>query len=255
MATNFLSLFTSLGLSESESKIYLASLRLGPTSVQSIAKEAKLSRTAAYDTVALLQDRGLMSTFERGKKRFFIAEEPDRALAHFKSSVESMNENLGRLDSKIGELKLKAGGEKPAVRFYEGDEAIYALFSDFATIDPDQLDEVSNMDLVYNELNKKILKDARKLSEKFRASVRILHVGETQNPRKNIQYCQLDRKIFGDFQGDIWIYADRVAFLSYVGKVVAVIMENQIFADTARFLFNAAWQICSAEKPKSSRKK
>jgi HTH-type transcriptional regulator, sugar sensing transcriptional regulator len=255
MATNFLSLFTSLGLSESESKIYLASLCLGPTSVQSIAKEAKLSRTAAYDTVSSLQKRGLMSSFERGKKRFFVADNPDSALAHFRANVESMNDTLGKLDSNLNELKLKSGGEKPAVRFYEGDEAIYALFSDFVAVDPKQLDEVSNMDLVYSVLNKKILKDARKLSEKFRANVRILHVGKTQNPRKEIQYCELDRKLLGDFQGDIWIYEDRVAFVSYVGKVVTVIMENQTFADTARFLFNAAWQVCSAEKPKSSRKK
>ncbi len=255
MATNFLSLFTSLGLSESESKIYLASLRLGPTSVQSIAKEAKLSRTAAYDTVAALQERSLMSSFERGKKRFFVAEDPERALAHFKSSVESMNETLNKLGSKMNELKLKSGGEKPAVRFYEGDEAIYALFSDFATVNPKRLDEVSNMDLVYSVLNKKILKGARKLSEKIKPNVRILHIGETHNPRDNVEYCELDRKKFGDFQGDIWIYDDRVAFVSYVGKVVTVIIENTVFADTARFLFNAAWQSCAIKKPKSSRKK
>ena len=63
-------LLTELGLTPTETRVYLSSLKSGPTSVQEIAKRAKLSRTATYDVIAALQERGLMSTFDRGKKKF-----------------------------------------------------------------------------------------------------------------------------------------------------------------------------------------
>lgn len=245
MAIDILSLFTSLGLSTSESKVYIASLKLGPSSVQSISKAAMLSRTATYDTVKSLQDRGLLSTFERGKKTFFAAEDPDRAVSYFKASLHRMEDQLDALSKASGELKMMAGGDKPAVRFYEGNEALYALFGDYAKVNPRSIYEVSNLDDVFDHIDQKVLAEVRRLTESIKSNVKILHIGEATSPREGIQYCKLDKNVFGDFHGDIWIYADRVAFVSFIGKITVVIIENESFADTARFLFNAAWQMCS----------
>src|SRR5690242_13407133 len=105
MPTDIAKLFTTLGLSETETKVYLASLSLGPTSVQDIAKEAKLSRTATYDAVEELQKRGLLSTYVRGKKRFFAAEEPEQAVAYFRDNVNKMESQLEVLLHALPELK------------------------------------------------------------------------------------------------------------------------------------------------------
>ena len=94
MSIDFTKLLSDLGLSPTETRVYLASLKLGPTSVQEVAKAAKLSRTASYDVIAQLQERGLMSTFERGKKKYFSAEEPERAISYFRGRMHELEEKI-----------------------------------------------------------------------------------------------------------------------------------------------------------------
>lgn len=247
MATDFLKLFTSLGLSKTETQVYLASFELGPTSVQEIAKKARISRTAAYEAIESLQKRSLLSSFVRGKKRFFSAEEPERALKHFKDSVTDMSSKLDDLQRVLPEMKMLAGGERPTVRFYEGREAIFALFNDLAQTAPKRLDEVSNMADLYEFLDTDYVKEVRKVVDPSKMQTRILHRGEvTHEKRAHVEYAQLPDDL-GNFHGDIWVYGNRVAFVAFVGKVMAVIIESEPFADTARVLFEAGWRMCKGK--------
>jgi sugar-specific transcriptional regulator TrmB len=247
MATDFLKLFTSLGLSKTETQVYLASFELGPTSVQEIAKKARISRTAAYEAIESLQKRSLLSTFVRGKKRFFSAEEPERALKHFKDSVSDMSARLDDFSRVLPEMKLLAGGERPIVRFYEGREAIFALFNDLAQSAPKRLDEVSNMADLYEFLDTDYVKEVRKVVDPSKMQTRILHRGEVKHEKRAyVEYAQLPDDL-GNFHGDIWVYGNRVAFVAFVGKVMAVIIESEPFADTARVLFEAGWRMCKGK--------
>jgi len=230
----------ALGLSATETKVYLTSLSLGPTSVQDIAKESRLSRTATYDAVESLQKRGLLSTYMRGKKRYFAAEDPERAVAYFRENVHKMEGHLDGFLRAIPELKLKIGGDRPTVHFYEGDEGIFTLFRDVASVNPKELDEVSNVDDIYEHLDEKFLLELRKIINPEKMRYRILYRGQPRNPRAGVHLRRLPDNL-GTFHGDIWIYENRVAFVTFVGKPVTVIIESEPFAETARVLFAAAW--------------
>jgi sugar-specific transcriptional regulator TrmB len=69
-----------LGLAAKEADTYLAMLELGPASVQDIAKKAGINRTTTYVMIEGLKKHGLVSTFERGKKTLFSAENPEQLL-------------------------------------------------------------------------------------------------------------------------------------------------------------------------------
>jgi sugar-specific transcriptional regulator TrmB len=251
MPTDFFKIFTALGLSKIETRVYMAAFELGPTSIQDIAKKAKLSRTATYETVKLLQDRGLMSTYTSGKKRFFASEDPERALAHFKQTITTMQSQLDVLSRSLGEMKLLAGGERPTVRFYEGKEAIYALYADVAKTNPTFIQEITNIEEVYAHMDRDALMDARKLlGDK---PVKILACTKAKNPVKTAEIRYLDQQL-GSFQGDVWIYADRIALVTYIGRMVTIIIENAMLADTMRIVFNAAWG-CSTPAQVSEEKK
>jgi predicted transcriptional regulator len=246
MSVDFTKLLNDLGLSPTETRVYMASLKLGPTSVQEIAKVAKLSRTAAYDVIAQLQERGLMSTFERGKKKFFSAEEPERAVAYFKGRMHELEEKIETFTRSLGEIKMLSGGERPTVRFFEGREALFALFSDFGSLHPKELFELSNVDVVYTKLDPKLLMEARKVLDHSNTKIKMLHRGELRNPRSDAEYCRLLPE-FGNFEGDFWIYENHIAFVQFIGKMMVVIIESQPFADMAKVLFKAAWSLCSAQ--------
>ena len=158
-----------------------------------------------------------------------------------------MNQELETLNKSLPELKLMGGGERPTVRFYEGDEALYAVFNDQEQVAPKQLDEVTNLDDIHEFLDIEVLKDARKSFNPTRTKIRILHRGAIVVRTPGVEFCEL-MPALGEFHGDILIYANSVAFLTFVGKTVAVIIENQALADTTRVLFEAAWRICSSHK-------
>jgi HTH-type transcriptional regulator, sugar sensing transcriptional regulator len=114
---------TELGLSESEARVYLAGLELGPASIQEIAEKTKQNRTSLYHTIGQLVHKKLFTNSSRGKKKVYVAEPPEslKALLHIK---------LKRLDTILGDLRALAntGSIKPVITFYEGFDGIKTVF-------------------------------------------------------------------------------------------------------------------------------
>jgi sugar-specific transcriptional regulator TrmB len=115
------------GLSEKESMVYLAMLELGPASVQDIAKKAGVNRATTYVMIESLKRRGLMSTFDKGKKTMFVAETPER-LKHLSDvEMKAAEEKADRLKQSLPlfmALFNSAMETKPVVRYFEGPEGV-----------------------------------------------------------------------------------------------------------------------------------
>ncbi|MBI1908390.1 hypothetical protein HYS28_03165 [Candidatus Uhrbacteria bacterium] len=244
-----------LGLTETEARVYLAMLKLGPDTVQHIAREAKISRTAAYEIISTLEKKGLASSFTQGKRKNFTAEEPEKLESYFEGRIRDIQSELGTLNRILPEIRLLQGGSsKPRVRYYKGDEAVRALFRDVALVEPTEVYEVSNLDIVYSALDAKLLSSEKKQIDYSKITTRILHCGTPINPMQNVQLRELSQPLC-EFQGDIWVYANRVAFVHFYGKVEVVIIDNQIFADTMKALFMAAWEKAPVTKAVKTTKK
>ncbi|MDZ4385041.1 MAG: helix-turn-helix domain-containing protein, partial [Candidatus Moranbacteria bacterium] len=67
-----------IGLNEKEARVYLSALELGQSTVQDIAKKALVNRATTYFVIESLMKSGLMSSFQKGKKQYFVAADPDR---------------------------------------------------------------------------------------------------------------------------------------------------------------------------------
>ena len=59
---------TSLGLKDKAAAVYLASLEIGPSPVQPIAKKAKVVRATTYVVLEELMQMGLVTKYKEGKK-------------------------------------------------------------------------------------------------------------------------------------------------------------------------------------------
>lgn len=234
-------LLADVGLLPSESKVYLATLELGPATVQHIAAKAKISRTAAYEAIGLLQKRGLMSSSLSGKKHLFASEDPSRIVSYLKKEQERFASTLTDIEGMVGTLQLMSGGIKPIVKVYSGEEALPAYFDQLSKANPTTMFEISNLDDVYTYLTSETIQKNRKaVSWKNIKTLRLLHRGEIRNKRDDVDYCKLDES-FGEFHGDISIYENFVSLMTFIGHPVVVILESKSVADTMRTLFNAAW--------------
>lgn len=249
MPTDVKQTLMKLGLSDSEARVYLSMLKLGEHGVQQIARESKISRTAAYEIVNTLQKKGLVSEITRGKKNVFAAEDPEKLEAYFEQRIKDIHTELDTLRRITPELRvMQGGGDKSRVRFFTGEEGLKALYRDVELVAPRELLEFSNIDAVYQYLDAKLLVSARTVINYDRTRVKMLHRGLPRRHSKNVQLRRLTDEV-GDFQGDVWIYANRIAYINFVTRLEVVIVDNQIFSDSMRALFMAAWNTSQDTPP------
>lgn len=242
MSTDFRALLISAGLLPSEAKVYLAARELGSSTAQHIADKAKISRTATYEAIELLRKRGLIAISTVGKKKLFIAEDPDRIVSYLKKEQEKSQNTLRDIERSVDALRLLSGGTRPTMKVYEGEEALHAYFDHVASVNPKEWYEITNADDVYGEIDEKTLLAARRsLLHVPPERVKILFRGDRKNPRPGVQFAMLPDSL-GNFHGNIAVYDQYIALVTYVGKVVVVIIESPALAETMRVMFKTAWK-------------
>lgn len=234
----------ALGFSDSEAKTYLTSVETGPSSVQDLARKARISRVTAYAAIEELIRSGLMSTVQRGKKQFYQAESPERLRAVARERAQSMQALAAEIDDAVTELKLVQRGEKPVVKLFEGKEALKAIQTDLLASGVKSLDEIYNGDDLFS-----IYGDAEELrptkeelgKRKTYARTIVKYSGEPwpSHPLNPVLSLPSDAP---DFHGDILVYGDKVALTSLRGKQISVLIESADIAQTVRAVYEMLWQ-------------
>lgn len=238
----------NLGLSEKESKVYVTALELGAETAQNIAKQSGINRATTYVQIESLKQKGLMSEFEKGKKTYYVAEDPNR-LQNFLTSLEKeLNLKKTEVNSVLpGLISIFEGmGEKPRVRFFEGIEGARAMHHDLLTTK----NKVTQGFLYLDDLFQSFPEYQQEFT-KYRIQKRITsHIIYTQKsgPREDeVDKKQLREAKFIDSKkfpiaATITLYDDKVAISTYKAKPFGVIIKNKHIADTIKAIFYWMWE-------------
>lgn len=124
MTSNLKTLLSDLGLSTSETDIYLASLQLGEASVAEIAHAAKLPRTTAASILERLRTLGFVSLQKNKGKFIYWIEDPSVLMDSQKAKLDTMQQLTGRLHSAYHK-----GDKKPTAEIYDSRGSIVNLIS------------------------------------------------------------------------------------------------------------------------------
>jgi sugar-specific transcriptional regulator TrmB len=121
----------SLGLTDSESKVYLALLKLGISSKTAIIKEAKIAPSKLYNILDKLADKGLVSMIIKDNVKNYSAANPSKIKEYLetkKEEIEKQQENLNSLLKKFENLqKEKINETKAEIYFgWKGMETVYS---------------------------------------------------------------------------------------------------------------------------------
>ena len=124
MTNNTLQSLRLLELEEREVALYMALLQLGPAPIREIASKANLNRGTAYESLKHLQQRGIVTYYPKGKRRYFMAENPGKLLILADEKQTQLQEAISLLRTEvIPDLRrLQPNGDATEVRYYEGDE-------------------------------------------------------------------------------------------------------------------------------------
>ncbi|MBI5369717.1 hypothetical protein HZA85_00795 [Candidatus Uhrbacteria bacterium] len=237
-----------LGLSDKESAVYLASLELGPAAVQDISHKSKINRATTYVMIEALSARGLMSTFVRGKKRFYVPENPDRLVSILRMQQKELEEKEHEFQKALPLLLAlyNAEGAKPQIRYVEGFEGLKTVHQTFEKLEGEYMQILPLDDAMSApELEADRPRHVSALLAE-RTAHRILAITDKYRPADlpDVGIGEMRMIPASEFpmHGEIVIRGNHVFLFSYRSAVLSVVIVSKEIADAVRVLFELAWK-------------
>lgn len=239
-----ISILKSLGFSDRAASIYLALLRLGPSSVRKLAETCGLNRGVVYEDLKWLQETGVVDFFEKESKQFFVAKDPDTLKDLVHRQAEELRDVDKRLSDFIPELKSlhHKGGEQPVARYFEKEEIIKILEDVLKVCE--ERDDLEYR--IYSTAGiREYLYSGFETFSDVRVSkgiaVKVIAIGEGGELRGLDERKWL--KAESKTPTYIIIYPGKTAYISLNAKkdLVGVVIENEGVYETQKIIFDGLW--------------
>lgn len=120
------SLLQNIGLDQHESLIYEKLLTKEINSISDIERASKLHRPQIYKALQNLEDKNLIHTVVRGKRKYYTATSPEVIEQIFSQKEKEFFDYVENLHREYE----KSHANKPEVTFSEGKEAIMKTYAD-----------------------------------------------------------------------------------------------------------------------------
>lgn len=234
------SVLKNIGLTEKESRIYLACTELGSSSVADISKQARINRVTAYDVLEKLMRRGMVNCFIKQGAKFYDATDPHIVASDFKRRAADFTKALPELS------KLRGDAIHPRIRYFEGLEGIKAIYEDTLSSRTEILNYANSREIRTHWPNY----DAEYVAKRVKKKIHLRGIAPKDEHGQWVQ--ERDKNNFREirlvpgkdfsFTNEINIYDDKVAIISYKDSpLIGMIIESQEIANTQRDIFKMAW--------------
>jgi len=236
-----------LGLSENEARVYLASLEIGRATADELSKHAQIKRPTTYVQIESLTKKGLMSTYEEGKKTYFIPESPEylkRLLDQEKQETTQKEKELSTLLPDLTNL-FDHAGERPKVRFFNGKEGIVTLREEILkTAKNKEIRIIFSQDALANVFSKEELdsySENRARNNIISKAMYTRAAGKFEGTHPSLterRFIPEDKLSLGS---DLIIYENKVALMALKGTLFGVLIENDEITKSMMSLFDLLW--------------
>lgn len=244
-----------IGLEESEARVYLAMLELGPATVTEITRKAGVTRTLGYHVLEKLGWYGLVDCVS-GKDSVlrYAVEHPNRVLQFGKDKKSEFDRHVKELENSLPLLvSLYKVAEKPVVRYQEGLAGLKNIYLEtlnakteiLSIVDLDAFSQPEVKQFAKNytkergrrRIHERLLildtPAGRQWFKKFSGSFRYTHyrwIDPTQLPG------------IAEFGGELNVYGDTVMMaLMKRQNYLGILIESSALANIIRGLFELAW--------------
>lgn len=239
-------ILTKIGLTNNEVKIYLILLEMGSTSAGDLIKKSGLHRTAVYDILERLIEKGLASYVIIGKIKHFEVINPEQLLNYIDQKKEELDSNKKELEKIIPELNLKRklSKENHEATLYKGKKAIKTLLEDVLNSKKDFFvygaeGNLKKMFPVYyiHFHNKRVKKNIN-LKIIYCEKVR-LH--ERHKELKKIEIKYLPNEF--ETPATTWIYGDKIVIVVWDIQPIATLIRSKEVSKAYLSNFNLLWNM------------
>ncbi|MBI2637761.1 MAG: hypothetical protein HYW88_02565 [Candidatus Sungbacteria bacterium] len=234
----------NLGLAEKEAKVYMALVRLGRGSAQSVADESGVKRPTAYIILENLIDKGLAVKIPRTRKKLYVAKPPDEFFAEAEERLNISKTVLPQLMAMADKT-----GPKFKTLYYEGERGVRVMIAE-------SVKRMAGQEILgfYARENEKISPEMSEVFHQWNEDCK--NAGATfrgftpDDP--SLQWYRERHEYFGhsfkyldtkDYLSDcsIEVGADFIQIFS-LRHMQGVYMENPDVAHTLRQIFEMLWK-------------
>lgn len=231
---------TQAGLSKKEAAIYSALFENGVLSLSDISKHTHINRPALYQLLPALQNKGYISQVQKQRRTFYKAESPERILeAHRKNQADTQT-----LLTALTEQFEQGQGERPTIKYFEGEKGVRFIFDDIAYTLPKgstfyRYTSHTGDGKPYESTHYAKVRDTKQLE-------RLVITSEEKAKRKipklerSVRSIPKDFDLFAD-NISLVIYGQKIAYVDYSSKTTFIVESEKI----ARFqekLFKLLWK-------------
>ncbi|HBP01199.1 MAG TPA: hypothetical protein DD454_03245 [Candidatus Moranbacteria bacterium] len=248
----------NIGLTDKEAKIYLASLELGPTNIQKIVGKSGIKRSTVYENLENLKEKGLVQITTKGKRRLYLAAEPENLLRTIKEKEKALKEILPLLRS-INNV----GFTKPKITYYEGREGIREIYMEALKSSTKSADWISPMANLLEASGEEWMAKYVELKVKLDYRIRSVHISDNINEQYKYQDPSTFKKTLRDVRfspeganipSTIGIYDNKVAVISSRKEGFGFIIESEEYARSMRELYGLLWSASKTPEQLSGKK-
>ncbi len=246
MDTNILE---QVGLTESETKVYLALLKLGETTAGPIVDEAKVTRSKIYDILERLKNKGLVSHITKEATKYFSAADPSNILDYLeekeneiinkKESVKNLLPQLEQqyrqiMESKIAEIYIGMKGMQNAfsllVKEFSSDEEYYAFGAGKG-------ENIEKIQVFFDRLHKERIKKNVKAKIIFNKSSKGLFKSQEKSKLVEVKY------LIESTPAAINIYKNFIIIAILTIEPITFLIRNKEIAFSFKEYFRVMWKI------------
>jgi len=221
------------GLTENETKVYLALIESGPNLAGQISRKTGLHRRSVYDVTEMLIKKGLIGYILKNNRRYFEASNPNRIL-------EILQEKQNLLEPIVSDLlkTYSSEKEKQETNFYKGKEGLKAIFED-------QLNYKEILILGASPKAYEVLQfyfkwyDKKRKKKKIKARIIAYDKKISKIPLAEIRY--LPQKYESPVA--VNIYGNKTAIILWAKQPIVIAIREKEIAEAYKKYFELMWKI------------
>lgn len=234
-----------LNLTEKEIASYITLLEQGALSIQDISKNTGINRVTTYAAIEELKTKGLVSESRKGKRKLFVAENPESFENILQEKKDRLRQEADILQSIILP-SLKAINvnqtNKPEIKFFEGAEEINKIFDNI--LKSSSVINCGSYDTAIKTTTQAFEKEYFAEIKRKKIFFRMI----LEDTPLNHEFAELGKgAIHVKFlppetkgSADILVFGQSVALMSYDRKT-ATLIEDQTIADSMRMYLDFMW--------------
>lgn len=243
-------LLEEIGLTQGETKVYLALLKLGSSKTGIISKEAEVSSSKVYKILDRLEKKGLVGHGKVGEVKHFKAMEPKSLLKFIELKKEELNKKEKEIEKIIPELEIQQqlSKSKTSAVLYEGIKSIknyfYSMLSEL-----NKGDEYYVIGATYGH-KKEILKSffQRYHKDRVKKNIKVKMLANTgeKNKLTPATFIYSEVKYLPEYlitNTIIVFYKDKLLMYFLTEEPKGIVIQDEEIVKSFKTYFNTFWKI------------